>query len=524
MFDGAIAVAIVLVLVALVLFVSRRALLLIDRRMLVWVGVVFAVALAVRLVGLGDAGQTWDEDVNWSAGRNYITNLLSLDFSEASWVWNYQHPPVMKYVAGIGAQFADGYGVARLLSALLVAFACGLLVPIGRRLYSIRVGVLAGGFAALTPHLIAHSKVVGHEAPTVLLWTVAILLSLSAHDGNAEQDRWRLHRRFAVIGIVLGLAIFQRFVNGLLAPLIGMILLVNSSKEERVQTVVLGLAIIPTVALVTGFAVWPRLWQSPIAHMEEAWAVLKKTHSPEPFLGAITNEPPSSYFAIYLYATAPIGLLVGAALWLGRSIVERKRAALIVLAWLVVPLGVMLSPVRQDGVRYVMPVVIGLSFAAAAGFEWGIGAATRRLGDHMSGRAFYGLSIALCVYLLATCVRIHPYYLDYYGEQVGGVERVAATKSFEVAWWGEGLEPAMAYINENAGPDDRVFKRCVEPSHLTWMRGDLWAREAANPAGADWFLIYAPSWKKCPIPGDAQMVFDVTVSGAPLARVYRRAH
>ena len=36
-----------------------------------------------RWLDLGGAGQTWDEDVNWAAGRNYVTNVLALDFSRA---------------------------------------------------------------------------------------------------------------------------------------------------------------------------------------------------------------------------------------------------------------------------------------------------------------------------------------------------------------------------------------------------------------------------------------------------------
>ena len=40
---------------------------------------VFAVAVVARWIDLGGFGQTWDEDVNWAAGRNYITNLLALD-------------------------------------------------------------------------------------------------------------------------------------------------------------------------------------------------------------------------------------------------------------------------------------------------------------------------------------------------------------------------------------------------------------------------------------------------------------
>ena len=62
-----------------------------------WLGFagVLAIGLVARWVDLGGFGQAWDEDVNWAAGRNYVTNLLSLDFAARSWIWNYEHPPVM---------------------------------------------------------------------------------------------------------------------------------------------------------------------------------------------------------------------------------------------------------------------------------------------------------------------------------------------------------------------------------------------------------------------------------------------
>ena len=127
------------------------------------------------------------------------------------------------------------------------------------------------------------------------------------------------------------------------------------------------------------------------------------------------------------------------------------------------------------------------------------------------------------VYLAVACARIHPYYLDYYGEQVGGPAGVAAHRRFEIAWWGEGVADAVAYVNANAAPKARVHKACVEPSHLTWLRGDLWPPpEVRRPTDADWIIVYQPSWKKCRLPPDAELVHEVSAQGAPLARVYRR--
>ncbi len=510
--DGFACLAIVLGILLCGGYLARGSLRSVERSTWIAVASVIGLALASRIIGIGDQGQTWDEDVNWSAGRNYITNLLSLDFRDASWRWNYQHPPVMKYLAGIGAQFSDGYGPSRVLSAIVVAIACGLLVPIGERLFRLRVGVLAGVIAGLTPHLIAHSQVVGHEAPTVFFWALAVWLALRVHD--ASPDPWALHKRFAVLGVVLGLAIFSRYINGLLAPLIGAIAFIQAPAEARKRTVALGIAIIPIAALLTCFVVWPRLWSEPIVHMQESWAKLKQPHGAEPYLGTLTEHPSRSYFFVYFWATAPLGLLVFAKLWIARALLWRERASLIVAAWILVPMVVSFSPVRQDGVRYIMPCLLALCVAGAAGLDF---VARPKLHRH----TFVAVGSVLAVYLAVVCLRIRPFYLNYYGEHVGGPQAVAEAKKFEIAWWGEGMNEALDYLNRHAEENARVYKRCFEPGHLAWMRGDLWNSEARRPRDAQWFLVYQPTVRPCPIPANATLVFEASAMGAPLARVYR---
>ncbi len=524
--DAVIATLIALVGLALVLYLLRTPLRRIDRRLAVWALAVFALALALRLYHLGGAGETWDENTQWSAGRNYVDNLLSLDFHQASWRWNYQHPPVSKLVYGVGALWADGYGPARGLAALMVAIACALMVPIGRRIYSLPVGIGAGAIAALTPHLIAHGQIVGHEAVAVLLWTLAVWGSLACFDpdptGQPVSAR-RLAGRMALLGLVLGLAFWSRFSNALLGPLIAAILLLQAPRGLRRRTLILAATVLPLVAVAVGFLIWPRLWSEPIVHLQESWAKLKVPHTPEPFLGAITNTPPRSYFAVYLVATAPLGILIGGLLWLVRSLRFRDwRPTLVVLLWLAVPLLILFSPVRQDGVRYVLPSLMALALIAAAGLDFLVWAIERRWSP-VRRPATLALAGAMVLYLGVIDHRVQPYYLDYYGELYGGPARVAADKSFEIAWWGEGLAGAVDYLNRHAEPDARVYKRCISPyDHLGWLRGDLWSRLAPRPAAADWILVYQPALRACPIPDDFALVHQESCAGAPLARVYHR--
>ena len=514
--DGFIALGILVVLVGAACMAARGRLARVSRSTWIWMIVIFLAAVAVRRFDLGGHGQTWDEDVNWSAGRNYITNVVSLDASSESWSWNYEHPPVMKYLEGIGAQFSDGFGPARALSALWVALACMLLVPIGTRIYSRRVGVLAAAIAALLPTLVAHGQIVGHEAPTVMWWALGILLSVTVYD--AEPDRKALRWRFLGIGLVIGLALSSRFTNGLLGPLCVAIIAIQSPyTTRRWRPTFDALAIMPIVSLVTLYAVWPRLWPHPVRFIEAAFAKLSQSHSVEPFLGTITNHPPPHYFVIYLGATLPLAILVGVAAWFARiGIVHDRRSTLVMLAWLVIPLGVALSPVRQDGVRYVMPCILALAVCAAAGCDL----LTRYLPKPTL--VFSVLGAAAVAYLGLTLVRVHPYYLDYFGEQVGGAGTVAQRGWFETGWWGEGVDRAVDYVNDNAPAGAHVYRDCIEPKHLAWFRAGLWIPMARTIDQADWIVTYSPHTHHCPVPANFDKVFTVEADGATLAEVWRR--
>jgi hypothetical protein len=561
--DGAIALALLLTLVATLLGLARHRLRRVPRSTWLAMAGVFVAAVSVRWIDLGGFGQAWDEDTNWAAGRNYITNLLGLDFDAASWAWNYEHPPVMKYLEGIGAQFADGFGPARAMSAIWIAIGCALLVPIGARLYRLRAGIAAGAIAALLPPLVAHGQIVGHEAPTVLWWTLGILMSITAFD-DARTTK-ALAIRLAWIAVVIGIATASRFVNGLLGPLCVAIVMIQAPRELRVRALV-GCAVMPLVAIATVYLVWPRLWLHPIDALGESFARLTNQHEFEPFLGDITNTPPRYYFLVYLGATLPIGVAAGVVAWLASTLVDRPRriavtvaaaataalllaigpqpiwiklpilavaaalavrfraamlrgvaradrTTLIALAWLVIPLGVALSPVRQDGVRYVMPCVVWLAFAAAAGLDALAGWLKHR-------HAFAALATATVIYLGVVDVRTHPYYLDYFGEQVGGTGTVYAHRWFETAWWGEGVDRAVDYVDDNAAPGAKVFRNCIAPMHLAWFREDLWQAMAPGADTADWIVTYSTS--RCTIPTQFHLVYELNVDGAVFARVYRR--
>ncbi|HEX7836748.1 MAG TPA: hypothetical protein VF469_04745, partial [Kofleriaceae bacterium] len=321
--------------------------------------------------------------------------------------------------------------------------------------------------------------------------------------------------RLAWVGAAVGVAIASRFVNGLLGPLCAVIVVVQAPPRWRRETVIWGAWLMPLAALATVYVLWPRLWVHPIANLIDSYQRLDSVHTAEPFLGAITNQPGRYYFAVYLAATLPLGAALGVLAGLVRMIRARDRSALIAACCLIAPLGVALSPVRQDGVRYVVPCLSALAVIAAAGFD--------QLAVWLRVRhAFAGIAAAALAYLAVTLIGIHPYYLDYFGEQVGGAGSVAARGWFETAWWGEGVDRAVAYVNANAAPGARVDRQCIEPAHLAWFREDLWPPMAAAATEATWIVSYAPASHPCALPPDARQVFTVTADGVVLAAVYQR--
>jgi hypothetical protein len=477
---------------------------------------VFLVALAVRLWGMADFGQTWDEDEYWSAGRNYALNILAGDLRPASWQWNYEHPPVTKYLAGAGALAQDGYWAARAIFAVLGAGACVLAGAIGRRLFGGRAGFVAGMIAALLPHLIAHGRIVGHETPSLFFGGLAVWAALAAAQEDRDRPLW-LALRFAACGVAFGLAVGTRFINLLAAPAIAMAVLCWS-RGHLVRNALLGLLVIPTAAAATVYAIWPRLWWAhPIEQLQKSYNVLNVLHDAEPYLGAMTREPPWHYFPMYLIATTPL-LVLAAAFVAGplRAGFRRERGWLVVLVWTLSCFGVAFSPVRQDGMRYILPVLLPVAVAAGAGID--------ALMERARGVAFL-IGLTVVGYLALANLRVDPYQLDYYAEHVGGPANVQQKDWFETGWWGEGIAGAVAYVNQNAERGASVA-RVVSPTHVTWFRGPLWGRltDRVEPH-TEWLLVNPYGRRTTPsaaqIPPGLRPVFEVLAGGAVLAQVYQ---
>jgi MFS family permease len=340
-----------------------------------------------------------------------------------------------------------------------------------------------------------------------------------AADAPPRHARWsrrELLVRLVPLGVLVGLAAATRFIGGLLGPAALTVACAAAPRGQRWRTLRWTMALVPALSLLVFIAVWPLLWRDPIGNLLASWSTLRRPHGAEPFGGQLTTAVPWSYFLQYLGATAPVGVLVAAALGVAEQLRRRRALALVTLAaWLGWPLLVSVSPVRQDGVRYVLPALAALSLAAGMG----VAAALTWL---RAGWRRGALGAVGAAYLALICARIQPYYLDYYNELVGGPAAVSRARRFETAWWGEGLDRAISYINAHAQPGASVHRGCVVPSHLTWFRGDLWAPLSEDARRAEWIVVYAPDTRPCALPPAAQLRFTVRAQGAALAQVWQQ--
>ena len=475
----------------------------------------FAAALIVRLWDRAAAGQTWDEDVYWASGRNYLQNFLAGDFRAQSWIWNSEHPALAKWLYGPATLWSESFEPARLVSIVIGALTCALLYLVGRDLVNRRVGLLGAGLSLVLPHILAHHTIIGLEAPTGLFYTLSVWLFYRAMQRDQNSG---LH---LAAGLCVGLVAATRVSNLSVLLLLGVLYVVahrGELLERRRFPMPMTLGLLPLVALVTFVALWPYLWENPMRHVGLMLSHWEPDKYLEWFLGK--KQPPHwYYFPLYFSVTMPVGALAALALFFGRLAQHRDRAHLCLVVWFLAPFVVMLSPLARDGVRYLYPALFAGCLLMAAGLDWICGLAARLLRRPGLARpALAVLGTALWLYVFYCGSTVHPYYLDYYNELTGGPARVAKGHIFEIGWWGEGLKEANDYISKVAPPRAKVMVY-AHPAHVVRLREDL--LQVSHVPHAD-YIIFNDLFNDRPRSKEHHVSYVVRAAGAPLAWVYER--
>ncbi len=396
------------------------------------------------------------------------------------------------------ANDADRLLRAARLPMMLLTLGLGAVVLLwAREIAGDAAGLAALALYVFEPNVLAHGALVTTDLGSAA-FCVAFLWGLRravrSRPGEAALGR------FALCGLLLGLALLSKFSALLLIP-VGAILaaadrLSSRSPREATDAAVPGCAGGPRPAILArplGAAVlvlgtaWlvleagygfqglplPRLY---LEGMELARLKNATVEGPTYLMGAISRDGFWSYYLVALLVKTPLPLLLLAALGTASSL--RDRRALREAVWVLGPAAAWLAAMTiltraQIGLRYVLPVTPLLCIAGGAGAASLLRRALAGGGvrpdppstDNGARRAIKGsrriLGAALVGVLMAwhvgAALRIHPHPLAYFNEAAGGPDRGWRWLVDSNLDWGQDLIGLRDWLEDRDDPAVNLY-------------------------------------------------------------------
>ena len=448
---------------------------------------------------------------------------------------------------------------ARLPTAILTALCVVVIYLLMRRLFSQLPALLAAVLLALDPFYLAHSRVIHHDA----LATSFSLIALIAFLGYV----WRHQSYLWLIlsGVSAGLAFLSKGSALFLIGFMGLVLLWAMWADIRRQphawrqavTGRVGVGLVWfAVAAVIFIACWPAMWVDPVGTvggmLGKAVGYAQEAHTKgNYFMGQSVADPgPLFYPLVLLFRTTPLSLL-GLFLFLVQVVLYVRRhglSSLIDSAGVQVQVSFLLYVViftlfmgfgSKKFDRYLLPVFPVVDLLAGIA----IAQAVRWLTDHRldpdsdaapgSGNAGMAGIVVLAILFMQGLASLpqHPYYLSAYNALVGGPW---LAQQVLLVGWGEGLEQAAYYLNEQPDVQDTDVSLFYYRDFITFFGGTTQKLEDDNPdnpvpwQGADHVVFYVNQVQR-QIPDEATVAYFQSLSpeytfernGIPYVQVYR---
>lgn len=433
--------------------------------------VVIAVLTGIRLIGFEREGVTYDEPVYVKAGREYMSALSKFDFSQESWSFNKEHPPVTKYVYGSAEVFRlifdkftswdsninNIYTFPRLMSILLGSATLLYTFLIARFFLNFWFSLLAMIVLGLNPLFIAHTRLVGHEAVSLFfvsgMWYWYLLYN---------NTKSKLH--FAIMNLHAILAFGTRF-NNVLAMLPIWIWeaiswIKNLANNKKIlHKIPWKLIWLPLSLWIGVFLIFPYWWTNPIESIQSTlnhWGGDPK----ELFFGEVRTLPWTYYIVYFMSQTSVIVLILGLFQVLNTAFSKSKWEAK--QLFLVAIFGIWFlwsfSTIKQGNMRYLLPLYIPLSILVVLSIS------------QLLAKFKKTVLIVSCIiiaYLGFQLRQIYPFYLDYYNEIAGGASKVYDNNMLQVGFWGQGTLEVIKSLDQWVNPGESVgFYTILMPEHL----------------------------------------------------------
>ncbi len=371
----------------------------------------------------------------------------------------------------------------RWVMVIFSSLAITAIYLLARRLWGHRIAFIGAALIALSPHTLALTRIIGHDAPAALFVTLS-LLSLFVVSGQPF-DRLRTGRsafsfqlsavslagqRSAVSGrrsvwlllsgAAAGLAFLSKSPTFFLAPFAMLYLGVENYAVKRSWlNCFKQLAMWGGAAYLIFFIFWPAMWVSPVGQLysvlenaffsatdldEAATVNMLPPDEQIPDLGAL-YYPVNGAFKLSPLVT--LGLLLGvisskfkiqsSKLKTKNQESETRNQKPLWLLAFVILFTVFMSLGNKQSSRYILPVFPALAFLAA--FGW------RNFIAPFANSPIRYLPFAIVLFGLLTLLPYAPYYFTYYNPLLGGP--LTAPRVVKIGW-GEGMDQAGAWLNQ----------------------------------------------------------------------------
>ncbi len=364
---------------------------------------------------------------------------------------------------------------------------------LAKQLWGRNIALIGAVLIALSPHTLALTRIIGHDAPAAFFVTLSLLSLFLSEQANSEWPRSVANeqnacspiRLFAYSpifsGAAAGLAFLSKSPTFFLIPFAMLYLSVENYFAKRSWLDLLKqLAMWGGAAYLVFFIFWPAMWVSPVRQLYNVFenAFFSATDFDEaavattPLPDEQAPDPGIFYYPINgIFKLSPLvtlGLLLAAASSKfkvqnpkpktrnpkpetqnqepeTRNQKPETRNILWLVAFVLL-FVIFMSFGNKQSSRYILPVFPALAFLAA--FGW------RRLAFSIYHLAFsiyhlafsiYHLAFTIVLFGLLTLLPYAPYYFTYYNPLLGGP--LTAPRLVKIGW-GEGMDQVGRWLEQ----------------------------------------------------------------------------